>query len=164
MAGNHGGARNNSGPTRDPNSERSESLGIKYLLLPAAGWKGRAPKWPLEGQSDREKVVWREVWKTPQAKVWSEEKLWRLRTIAMFVRWSVRAEQPDCSASILTQVNRLADQLGLTPAGMLQNGWKIATDEVGAARERAKAAAASADLQPLQPQPRRSLAGLDGGA
>jgi hypothetical protein len=29
---------------------------------------------------------------------------------------------------------RLADQIGLTPAGLKENGWRISTDEVAAKR------------------------------
>lgn len=155
----HGGARNRSGPTKDPNSARSESVGVKFINLPTAGHKGRAPKWPLDGPTERERVVWREVWKTPQAEQWSKEKLWRLRPVALFVRWSVRAEEPNCSASILTQVNRLADQLGLTPAGLAFNGWKIATLSVVAST-----AVDETAKEPAQVQPRRPLSMIDGGA
>lgn len=155
----HGGHRNRSGPTKDPNSAKSESLGIKFINLPPAGHKGRAPKWPLDGPSERERVVWREVWKTPQAEQWSKEKLWRLRPIALFVRWSVRAEAGDCSASILTQVNRLADQLGLTPAGLAFNGWKIA-----AVSSVPSAVVDETAKEPAKVQPRRPLTMIDGGA
>ncbi|WP_052067986.1 hypothetical protein [Rhodococcoides fascians] len=155
---NHGGARNRSGPTKDPNSAKSESLGIKFVNLPPAGHKGRAPKWPLDGPTERERVVWREVWKTPQAEQWAKEKLWRLRPVALYVRWSVRAEEPECSASILTQVNRLADQLGLTPAGLAFNGWKIAAVSAvpNVVDEPSKA--------PAEMAPRRPLVMMDGGA
>ncbi len=50
-------------------------------------------------------------------------------------------EDPQCSATLGNVVVRLADQIGMTPAGLKENGWKIATDQVGAKRQ-TKAAAA----------------------
>ncbi|MGB6182526.1 MAG: hypothetical protein WBF79_14890 [Rhodococcus sp. (in: high G+C Gram-positive bacteria)] len=153
----HGGARSNSGPRLDPNSARSEARGIKFVRLPPEGWKGRAPRFPLAGQTEREKVVWRDLWKLPQAKMWHAEKLWRLRFVGLYTRWSVRAEAGDCTAAIVGQVTRLADQLGLTPAGMRENGWKVgAATPIG-----------SGEPDPVPTRiipPRRPLVMIDGGS
>lgn len=129
----HGGARNRSGPTADPNSARSEARGIKFLHLPSKGYTGRVPAWPLTKATAREREVWKEAWRTPQAAQWIRDK-WRHRTVAMWVRWSVRAEDIDAPAAALTQSLRLADQIGLSPAGLIENGWKIVGDEVAEAR------------------------------
>ena len=48
-------------------------------------------------------------------------------TIAHYVRWAVRSEAPGATPSMMTQVLRLADSIGLTPAGLLLNGWTIST-------------------------------------
>lgn len=157
----HGGARNRSGPTADPNSARSESRGIRYLHLPAGGYTGRVPAWPLTKASTREREVWKEAWRTPQAAQWIREKSWRLRTVAMWVRWTVRAEAPDAPASALTQANRLADQIGLTPAGLRENGWLIPGDELAAVRE--EKVAEPRTKQAAAPT-RRPLRSVGGGA
>jgi hypothetical protein len=138
-----GGARNRSGPQPDPNSLKSAKIGYTLTALPSQGYSGPVPAWPLEGQTTREAAVWAEAWTTPQACAWSTQS-WRYRTIAMWVRWSVRMEDSDATAAIATAVLRLADQIGLTPAGLKENGWKVATDEVGARRSAPAAAGTSA--------------------
>ena len=48
----------------------------------------------------------------------------------MWVRWSVRMEDVEAGAALGNVVVRLADQIGMTPAGLKENGWKIADVEV----------------------------------
>jgi hypothetical protein len=66
--------------------------------------------------------------------MWNEEP-WRIYTVAQYCRWAVRAEEPDAPAAILSSLHRLADQIGLTPAGLKDNGWRLPVDELGAKRE-----------------------------
>ncbi|WP_270483394.1 hypothetical protein RND64_04500 [Gordonia sp. w5E2] len=77
---------------------------------------------------EREGVVWAELWRTPQAAEWIREQ-WRWRVVAMYVRWSVRAEDPEATAATINAATRLADQIGLTPAGLKENGWLIVADD-----------------------------------
>lgn len=135
-----GGARNRSGPQPDPNSARSDQRGYKLTALPAAGYDGEAPDWPLPIQSAREAEVWEEAWATPQACAWSTQ-WWRHRTVAMWVRWSVRMEDPEAPAALGNVVVRLADQIGMTPAGLKENGWAIAPAEQPKAEEKPATAA-----------------------
>jgi hypothetical protein len=53
----------------------------------------------------------------------------------MWVRWSVRMEAEDASAALGNVVIRYADQIGLTPAGLKENGWKIAEDKLAEKRQ-----------------------------
>lgn len=123
-----GGARNRSGPQKDENSLTSTAQGVVFHALPPEGYRGKAPESPVPDFSDREAEVWRSLWKTPQASAWSVEP-WRWRVVALYVRWSVKAEDADVPAAVMGQVHRLADQIGLTPAGLKENGWKIAQAE-----------------------------------
>ena len=126
-----GGARNRSGPAPDPESERSERGGYKLTALPAEGYRGPVPEFPLPSPSDREIEVWEQAWRTPQAAAWAmPSESWRQRTVALWVRTTVRCEEPDAPASLLGQVHRFADQIGMTTAGLAEMGWKVATDEV----------------------------------
>ena len=126
-----GGARNRSGPAPDPGSERSERRGYKLTALPAEGYQGEIPEFPLPSPSDREIEVWEQAWRTPQAAAWAmPSESWRQRTVALWVRTTVRCEEPDAPASLLGQVHRFADQIGMTTAGLAEMGWKVATDEV----------------------------------
>jgi hypothetical protein len=58
---------------------------------------------------------------------WADEE-WRWLTIANYVRWQVKSEAPDATPSVMTQVNRLADSIGLSPAGLRENRWEILDD------------------------------------
>lgn len=155
-----GGPRNRSGPPLDPKSGRSEARGIKLDALPAEGWAGRAPVWPLSDQTDREVEVWAELWRTPQAAMWARES-WRWPIVAMYARLRIVCEAHDAPASHLAQLHRFADQIGLTPAGLRENGWSIAKDEVG---ERAAAKAATTRKRQPSARDRLKVVNGDGGA
>lgn len=152
-----GGARNRSGPPADPNSGRSDARGFSLTALPSEGYRGEIPPFPLprrsvyystfedksrirvfdedatEGVMDREIELWEWAWSTPQACAWSMEP-WRWQTVAMWVRTFVVCEGSDATAADKGALHRFADQIGLTPAGLKENGWAIATDEVAAKR------------------------------
>lgn len=121
-----GGARSRSGPRPSPLSKRSDRRGIQgeVTYLPAQGWDGKPPPWPLPKKPSRETALWRKAWKFPQAAAWSKMP-WLHLMIAQWVHWTVKSEQPDASPSTMTQVIRLADAIGLTPAGMREHGWVV---------------------------------------
>ncbi len=121
-----GGARSRSGPRPDPFSKTSDKRGgpDKRLTLPRREYEGKVPPWPLPKKPARETSLWRKAWKFPQAHAWADMP-WLHLLVAQWVHWSVKAEQPDASPSTMTQVMRLADAIGLTPAGMRDHGWVI---------------------------------------
>lgn len=129
-----GGARNRSGPGVDPRSGRSDARGVRFAALPAEGFEGDAPEFPLPSASEREKAVWAALWETPQAAAWSLQS-WRWDQIADLVRMQVRSEAEDAPVGIYSQVRAARADLGLTPAGLKENGWAIAADEVAEKRE-----------------------------
>lgn len=126
-----GGARNRSGPAPDPTSGRSDRRGFKLTALPSEGYQGEAPDFPLPHATPRELDVWAHLWSTPQACAWSLES-WRWMNVADLVRLQVRGEAHDAPVNIATVVRQLRADLGLTPAGLKENGWAIAADEVAA--------------------------------
>lgn len=157
-----GGARNRSGPQKDPSSGRSDRAGFSLTALPNGGYDGEVPEFPLppavviyeyfvqgegkireadEGETasrrDREADLWAWAWRTPQAAAWAREP-WRWQTVAMWVRTSAICESPDATAADKNALHRFADQIGLTPAGLRENGWAIAAAEIEPA-ERASA-------------------------
>ena len=172
-----GGARNRSGPPVDPKSGRSDRRGLKWDQLPAEGYQGEAPGFPLvpytlyedaydEGERfevedlagttafrDREQTLWAWAWTTPQAAAWAREP-WRLQAVAMWVRTSVICETSEATAADRGSLHRFADQIGLTPAGLRENGWQIVRDEV--AERRAEQVAVES---PAKPQRRLRVAG-----
>ena len=158
-----GGARNRSGPAADPESGRSERRGYSLTALPAEGYSGPVPDFPLprrviwneywtgsgrdrervreldegatESVADRELELWAWLWRTPQACAWSmPSESWRLHTIALYVRTFVICEGSEATAADKGSLHRFADQIGMTTAGLAEMGWKVAVDEVGAKR------------------------------
>lgn len=156
-----GGSRNRSGPLADPASGRSERRGYSLTSLPAGGYDGPVPDFPLpprrvyyvvakerhfdeaatEAVADRERDLWAWVWSTPQACAWSmPSESWRLQVIAMYVRTFVICEGSDATAADKNSLHRFADQIGMTTAGLAEMGWKVTVDEVAAkAAERSSA-------------------------
>lgn len=138
-----GGARVVSGPAPDPNALRRNRAqdAAGWVTLPAAGRAGRAPRWPLSEQTDREHDLWRELWRRPQAVMW--ERLDQRYEVAMFARNLARAEKRDASIELQKVVRQYLDSLGLSVQGMLRNRWKIAEPVArpAAAARTAKAAA-----------------------
>ena len=144
-----GGARNRSGPQPDPMSGRSDARGLKFDQLPAEGYDGEAPEFTLPNPSDRELRVWANLWRTPQAAAWAKpSESWRLPLVAMWVRTFVLCESSEATAADKNSLHRFADQIGMTPAGLKENGWAVARDEVGEKR------AAQPDAPAVAPQRR----------
>ena len=134
-----GGSRNRSGPKADPNSGRSDRRGYSLTALPAEGYDGPVPEFPLPDASGRELDVWEHAWRSPQACAWSlPSESWRIQTVALWVRVKVRCEDPEAGAALLGQLHRFADQIGMTTAGLAEMGWKVATDELAGKRDDAQ--------------------------
>lgn len=177
-----GGRRNRSGPSLDPASGRSDRRGVSLTALPSEGYQGEIPEFTLpeiirsvlepdpesgrmikvasvqatEEFHERELDVWHEAWRTPQAAAWSIQS-WRWPIIAEYCRLKTVTElEPDANAALIGQLHRFRDQLGLTPAGLKDNGWAIAVDEVGERRD--DRATGTADPSPA---PRRRLRAVD---
>ncbi len=150
----HGGSRNRAGRKPGPKSEKSPRAAFRLTALPSEGYAGPIPDFPLPDPSQRELDVWQWAWRTPQACAWSVlGESWRIRTVAMWARVSVRCEDPEAPASLLAQVHRFSDQIGLTTAGLAEMGWKVAEDEV----------AAKAPTVVRASTPRRLRVAADGG-
>lgn len=174
----HGGARNRSGPQPSPDSARSDARGYSLKALPAEGYKGRIPRFPLPARRimrwvfedkrrwqefdeestelvvDRELELWKWAWRTPQACAWSlPSEKWRIMSVAMWVRTFVICESDAATAADKGSLHRFADQIGLTTAGLTEMGWKVAVDET--AEKRAEHVSADpGDSEPAR-RPRR---------
>jgi hypothetical protein len=181
-----GGARVNSGPPPDPQALRRDRPSDRdgWTLLPAGGYRGDVPTWPLlddvmlashrdaalsraeqladelaaaddkaersklrrsldqvnervavldrqiDAQRGLELAVWGDLWRTPQAAVWARQG-WT-RDVAQYVRHKVLAELGSLKDG--TEARQWSDRLGLNPAAMLRNRWRVAPDEVAARR------------------------------
>ena len=157
------GGHARSGPPKDPNSARSDALGVKFTALPAEGYAGPVPDYPLpkrilwnewfegsgkdrekhrevdegatEATWERELELWAWAWTTPQACAWAKpSESWRITSVAMWVRTFVTCEGVDATAADKNSLHRFADDIGLSPAGLRQNGWSVAADAVSEKR------------------------------
>lgn len=145
-----GGARNRSGPQPSESSLTSAKRGLAFRTLDAQGYSGKVPEFPLppattdDELGSRELAIWETLWAYPQAIAWAEEP-WRHETVAEFCRLKATIEfEPGSNAALVGQMHRYRDQIGLSPAGLKENGWKIG-------------AAAPADSAPAaKSAPRRS--------
>jgi hypothetical protein len=160
------GTNTNSGPPPDPNSLNSAKRGLTFTALPAEGYAGEVPAFPLprvpvydiwfegkerhkeldleatEHRYDRELELWTWAWSTPMAAAWEREP-WRQDSVAMWVRTRAVCESAEATAADKGSLHRFADQIGLTPAGLAYNGWKVTTDQLAEKRaEKAPAPAA----------------------
>ncbi|WP_197275051.1 hypothetical protein [Luteipulveratus halotolerans] len=108
----------------------------------------------------RELELWAWAWHTPQACAWSmPSESWRLHTIALWVRTFVLCESSEATAADKNSLHRLADQIGMTPAGLKENGWAVAADQIGA-----RGADRASDPAPQQPKRERRMRAVSGGA
>lgn len=126
-----GGARNRSGPQPSESSLTSAKRGLAFRTLDARGYSGKVPVFPLppattdDELGSRELAIWETLWAYPQAIVWAEEP-WRHETVAEFCRLKATIEfEPGSNAALVGQMHRYRDQIGLSPAGLKENGWKI---------------------------------------
>jgi hypothetical protein len=153
------GGHARSGPAADPTSARSDSRGIKATPLPAEGYAGPVPDFPLskrvvyrweyedkrrfqvvdldatERVAEREAEVWAWLWTTPQACAWAlRSERWRLMAIAHYARVLVICELSDATAADKGSMRSLGDDIGMSPAGLRQNGWTVVQDAIAQKR------------------------------
>jgi hypothetical protein len=119
------GGHARSGPTKDPNSLRSAASGFKLLELPAEKYDGPVPKFPLPDSTLHERDFWKTLWTYSQAHQWAKEE-WRWHKVAMYVRTFVRCAADNAKTADVNALPRLADDIGMSAAGLKLNGWKIA--------------------------------------
>lgn len=129
-----------SGLPPNPNSRR-QKLGAQastWTELPAQGFAGEVPDWPLGGSIlvetlgtyDRERELWAAIWRTPQAEAWHRNG-WA-RDVALYVRFFCIGETGRLDEA--KEARMWSDRLGLNPAAMLKNRWRVAVDEVAEKR------------------------------
>lgn len=146
-----GGARLRSGPPPDPESGRSERRGYNLRALPATGYSGRVPAFPLDdyrvyltdaegGQvydekltrrwRTRERKLWRDLWKSPQACAWSMPQFaYMIYDVALYCRQLILCQDSTAKAADRGLLPRYADRIGLSAVGLSGLGWRIASDD-----------------------------------
>lgn len=156
-----GGARAGSGPAPDAGSLR-EAVRIESGLirtLPRER-KGGAPAWPLSKATPRELVVWRRLWKRPQAIVWEEQG--SFDEVAMYVRSFVEAEERGIPAARRTLLLQQQNALLITHTALLAAGYRISTSAAPAAVASSSAMAPGTEAKrKVIPDPRRRLRAVE---
>lgn len=129
-----GGARARSGPAPDPQALRRERRDdADWVTLPAEGYTGVVPRFPLIAALGAETDLWTILWRKPQAFMWA--KLGLEYEVAAYVRAFLESTEAEASAGLKTAVLRMSAEIGLSLPGMHSLRWKFAEDELGARRE-----------------------------
>jgi hypothetical protein len=111
-------------PSWNPARARHRHAHQGPVILPADGYAGELPAWPLAGrQTNDERPLWAALWRTPQASMWAPMGCATARVVARYVRLTVRAELGDIKASAESRM--LEDRLGISPASMRRLLWRI---------------------------------------
>lgn len=128
-----GGARARSGPPADPNALRRDRKDDKdWVSLPAEGFAGEVPEFPLADASLTETSLWGVLWRKPQGVMWA--RLGLEFQVAAYVRAFIESVEAGASAGLKTAVLRMEAELGLSTVGMGQLRWKITSDELAERR------------------------------
>lgn len=121
------------GPAPNPNSRRQAgNQSHTWLTLPAAGYAGPVPDWPLASATESELDMWARYWRKPQAAAWAA--IGMVDEVALYVRAFVKGATAEDSVKAITEARQWTKPLGLTPDGMLHNRWRMAADEVAERR------------------------------
>lgn len=107
------------GPAPKRNARR-RNIRPDWRTLPADGFRGRVPEWPLDVP---EPDLWVSLWRTPQADAWSE--LGWTRVVARYARLLIEQEEGATNAALLAEIRQLEDRLGLSPMAMKRLQWDI---------------------------------------
>lgn len=78
--------------------------------------------------SDDERLLWGSLWTGPQATQWDDSFIPSLAAYICHFTAVMSGEAPAWAAQ---EMRHLAEQLGLTPRGMLALGWVLADDGGG---------------------------------
>lgn len=123
------------GPAPNPTSRRQTgNQAHTWLDLPAEGYSGEVPEWPLSEATDPEFAMWQRYWRKPQAAAWARIQL--VDEAALYVRAFLLGAEGDVKA--MAEARQIGDRLGLNPTAMLKNRWRVRGDDLGVKRQAKK--------------------------
>lgn len=123
-------------PPKPADQRRRRNATIAMTQLPAEGYKGKIPNFPLDDATRAEQARWTKLWRSPQAAMWSRMQIELV--VARYVRNCLTIEAGHvsvASAHLNAEVRQQEDRLGLSPLSMLRLRWEIVPDETGEQRE-----------------------------
>lgn len=118
---------------RKPEGQRlRRNLPTVSAFLPADGYQGPIPSWPLEEQSEYEAVKWDWVWRTPAAAEWIRMDI--APVVARYIRIAAQAEQFGSKVSmaesnVKSEARQLEKVLGLNPDALRLLQWEVERDQ-----------------------------------
>lgn len=118
------------GPPPKPDSQRvrRNRPAFDWVILPAEGRKGRAPKLPpVRDWSPETLRWWKDLWRSPQSTQWDQTGR---SAVPMAVLYDVAQKLPERSAAIFSELRNWEDRHGLNPKAMLSLRWRIEEPEV----------------------------------
>lgn len=133
-----GGANLMAGPPPKPDDQRRRRNAVVAMTqLPAEGYKGPIPAWPLGSVSRDERDRWNWIWRTPQAAMWIRDGI--TDVVARYVRNCLALESQDviniAGAHLFAEVRQQEDRLGRSPMSMLRMRWEATPDAVDEVRK-----------------------------
>lgn len=153
------GGHARSGPAPDPRSSTSDRRGLKFNALPAEGYRGEVPAFPLPRQSryyfefedkrrirvfdevetaafrERELGYWQWAWRTPQAALWATDQWsWVIPAVADWCRLKAQSGDPEAPTAIWTAIRQREGDILLSNDALLRAGYHVVADEVGEKR------------------------------
>lgn len=119
-----GGARARSGPAPDPNAYRRDRDRGEWITLPKT-FDGVVPDFPLPEPHERELEIWSRLWTQGQAIMWLADE--QAIYVAMYARLFAYVEMftEQTTASLLGELRRQGEDLGLTQSGLARNKWRL---------------------------------------
>jgi hypothetical protein len=110
------------GPAPKRNARR-RNIRPDWRTLPADGFDGTTPDWPLPERDDISDALWLELWRTPQADAWND--LGWTRVVARYAVLVLASERGEANAALLAEIRQLEDRLGLSPMAMKRLQWDV---------------------------------------
>ena len=107
------------GPAPKRNARR-RNVRPDWRTLPADGFDGAVPDWPLDSD---EPGLWVSLWRTPQAVAWHD--LGWTRVVARYAVLVLTSERGEANAALLAEIRQLEDRLGLSPMAMKRLQWEV---------------------------------------
>jgi phage terminase small subunit len=95
--------------------------------LPRGGPRLKPPTWPDGTPSTAEAALWRRLWLSPPASLWRQQRTDPSLVAAYCRLYGVFMAEPRPATA--TALARLADGLGLTPAGLARLRLRVEPDE-----------------------------------
>lgn len=117
------------GPAPKRNARRTNAR-PDWRTLPAGGFDGSVPDWPIGEPTVAQSVLWLDLWRTPQAAAWAD--LGWTRVVARYAALVDTSEQGMVNGVLLSEIRQLEDRLGLSPMAMRRLQWDVEPRELEA--------------------------------